>query len=63
MDKKFFLKKEEIMYFKHANSKNLIMKMKMGYILMGGLNSCLAEDGIHADNEALFIAEHNAECG
>jgi len=58
MDKNFFNKKDEIMYFKHTNRKNLIMQMKKGYILMGELNSQLAEEGIHADNEALFIAEH-----
>ena len=62
MDKKIFNKKDEKMYFKHTNRKNLIMQMKKGYMDMGEINSKLAEEGIYADNEALFIAEHNAEC-
>ena len=62
MNKKKFNKKDKIMYFKHTNRKNLIMQMKKGYIYMSELNLRLAEEGIHADNEALFIAEHNAEC-
>ena len=58
---KFFNKKEKMMYFKHTNRKNLIMQMKKGYIEMGELNLQMAEEGICADNEALFIAEHNGE--
>ena len=56
---KKFNKKEKIMYFKHSNRKNLIMQMKKGYIETGELNLQLAEEGLYADNEALFIAEHN----
>ena len=62
MNKKNFYKKNKIMYFKHTNRKNLIMQMKIGYVKMGALNLRLSKEGIHSDNESLFIIEHNAEC-
>ena len=63
VNEKKFNKKDKIMYFKHTNRKNLIMQMKKGYIEMGALNLSLAEEGVHADNEALFtaISEYNRE--
>jgi hypothetical protein len=37
------------------------MWMKKGYIEMAEINARLSEEGVYADNEALFCATHNDE--